>query len=376
MHSEPATLNVGAFGVSEFRFLNHRINRNAVDLVEPKTLLSRRPRVLVVGLTPSLTWKVAHCLLLAGCRPTVLGWHRWSPMQLYKGIEYVHWRGVRWIDDNLDSNLILQIEAECAARDIEVVVGADYPSILLLSQKGEEIRSSALVPIPHEPTLRLLNNKWNFSQLLTKLRIPQPKTELALNVRDLLGTQLAFPIITKPVDLWASVGFEMHTSIEELRQRLDTAKLRAAFPLLVQEYIPGCDVGFAFTAFQGRIQAYAAFEVPEKGVRKHFESVRLLNYVAAIVEETGYSGVGEIDARYDPARDEYRLLEVNPRFWASVLYTQIAGMNFPDLLLRPAQIFEAPGFSAQTAPIKIDLVNRSKIWSLDQADRLFMLLNG
>jgi predicted ATP-grasp superfamily ATP-dependent carboligase len=332
---------------------------------------SARPRVLVVGIAPALTWKVARCLMNVGCRPTVLGWHRFSPMQFMPGIEYVHWQGVRWIDDDLDPELVIQIESECSSRGLEAVMAADYPSTMLLAQCGARIRSAALVDVPDEDTIRLLHNKWTFSQLLTRLEIPQPQTEMARDGNDLVQTNLSFPIITKPVDRWASVGFEVHADRDVLVQKVRQGQLGADFPLLVQEFIPGQDMGFAFIARGGRIQSYTAFEHPKPRVRRHFHSSRLLDHVSKIVSVTGYSGVGEVDARYDPVRDEYRLLEVNPRFWASVLYSARAGMNFPDLLLRPPRDFKQLGFVAQSQSVGTSIFERSAVASLMLAERFF-----
>lgn len=63
----------------------------------------------------------------------------------------------------------------------------------------------------------------------------------------------------------------------------------------------------------------------------------------ARVEATQYHGVGEVDSRYDPSTDTYQLLELNPRFWASLLYSLEAGINFPELLLRVDKLGDGPG---------------------------------
>ena len=315
--------------------------------------LPAHPNVLVVGIVPSLTWSVTRSLSLAGHRPVVLGWQRVSPLQLVKDCSYVHWRNVRWLEGELDPALIEQIESTCRKRAIDIVVPVDYPSIMLLSDYGGGIKSARVAAVPDAELMRTLHDKWQFSGILSRLGLPQPRTEIARNAAALAATQLPFPIITKPVDRWASVGFQIHHTREELERRIAESALGADFPLLVQDFIPGQDVGIAFVARHGRLIAQAAFEQPARGVRRYFDAPRLREYVRLLLRETGYHGVGEIDTRYDPKTDAYRVLEVNPRFWASMLYLTRAGMNFPDLLMHLDELNPDNGFGARPEPVRL-----------------------
>lgn len=317
--------------------------------------LPASPNVLVVGVVPSLTWSVTRALMRAGWKPTVLGWHRFSPLQLLPDCKYLHWRNVRWIDGELDGALVEQIDHECRAHAIDLVLPVDYPSVMLLADHGARVTAAPVALVPRAETMRLLHNKFDFSKLLERLGIPQPKTELARHASELMDTRVPFPIITKPVDRWASVGFQIHHDRAELERRVQNGELAAEFPLLVQDFIPGKDVGFAFIARDGKLIAHTAFEQPNRGTRRCFDAPELNDYVGALVKETGYQGVGEVDARFDPERGEYRLLEVNPRFWASLLYVEHAGMNFPELLVRLGELGNGPGFHAHTRPVQLSL---------------------
>jgi hypothetical protein len=44
-----------------------------------------------------------------------------------------------------------------------------------------------------------------------------------------------------------------------------------------------------------------------------------------------WSGVANIDLRYDEDKKEVKILEINPRYWASVIGSLVAGINFPNL---------------------------------------------
>jgi predicted ATP-grasp superfamily ATP-dependent carboligase len=330
-----------------------------------------QPKVLVLGIVPSLTWSVARSLVLAGHRPVVLGWHRTSPMQLFPGVQYLPWQNVRWFDADLDPLLVDQVEDICLEHSIDCVVPADYPTTMLLSDYGYGVRSARVAAVPHSGLMRVLHNKWELSQILRRLGLPQPRTELAADASMLAATQLAFPIVTKPLELWGGRGFQVHHSHDQLEQRIVEGGLAAEYPLLVQEYVPGQDVGFAFLARHGQLIAHAAFEQPVRGSRRYFEAPRLRQYIATLVRETGYHGVGQIDTRYDPASDEYRLLEVNPRFWASIVFAAHAGMNFPDLLLRLETLPASVGFTGQMVPVRLSLFEQAAARSVLVAEDLY-----
>jgi predicted ATP-grasp superfamily ATP-dependent carboligase len=319
----------------------------------------RSPRVLVLGIVPTLTWSVVRCLCLAGLQPIVLGWHELSPLMLAPGCKYLPLRDVRWVNGALEASLLEQVDAVCRAHGIERVIGVDVPSIELLSRHAGKLEAASACAVPSADSLATFNDKWLFSQRLGRLALPQPRTELARGPDDLHATELVFPVITKPTDRWAGIGFRLHATRASL---LEHARV-AEYPLLVQEFAPGVDVGFAFLARHGRLVAHAAFTQPRRGVRRYFDAPTLERHAAALLADSGYHGVGQIDTRYDPSSQRYRVLELNPRFWASLLYAAHADMNFPALLVRLDELREPIGFRGREHAVRLSpyelLMNRT-----------------
>src|SRR6185503_992863 len=112
------------------------------------------------------------------------------------------------------------------------------------------------------------------------------------------------------------------------------------FPL-IQEKVEGPGYGVGVFAERGRVIASFAHrrlrEYPVTGgPSSACVSVvddRLTGYAAAVIRELGWSGVAMVEFKKD---DDYRLMEVNPRFWGSLPLATRAGVNFPDLLCRHA----------------------------------------
>jgi predicted ATP-grasp superfamily ATP-dependent carboligase len=305
---------------------------------------AKSSRVLVFGVIESLTFAVTRCLAAAGLKPMVFGWHRISPLVL--DCDYVASWEPCWVNGEINPALIDCVDQLCRQHGITTVVPADYDCTLLLARHRARLTSAKPCALPSAEWLRALNDKWRFSTLLRALELPQPDTQRIETREHFERIALSFPLVTKPIIGWAGVGVQVHHTRAELQNVLSEGRLAAGYPLLAQRYIPGRDVGFAFLARRGHLVAYTAFERLTRGSRRHFDDPRLRAHVASLVAETGYHGIGEVDTRYDPERDEYRLLELNPRFWASLLYSLRAGMNFPALLLQLDELGEGPGCTA------------------------------
>jgi predicted ATP-grasp superfamily ATP-dependent carboligase len=334
------------------------------------------PRVAAFGVVPTLTWSVTRSLMLAGLHPVVFGWHRLSPLRLLPGCTYVPLRGVKWTKEGeLDRTVVAHLNEACRTHRVDQILAVDFPSVSLLARHGSTLTSAQLCALPNPDTLQRLHNKWEFYNLAKQLNIPQPRTELARSVHELLHTELKFPIITKPVDRWASVGFQRHDTPDALVKTLAEGSLTAEYPVLVQEFIPGRDVGFAFIARHGKLVAHAAFEQPRKRYRRYYNAPTLARHVEALVARTGYHGVGEVDARFDPVRDEYRLLEVNPRFWASMLYATRAGMNFPEMLLKLDRLADEAEYAKETKNLTLPAYDFIVSKSMQLSEKFYNIAN-
>ena len=294
------------------------------------------PSVLILGVVPSLTWAVARCIRRAGGKPVILAWHPFAPLRMSGDCaRYVRWRGLRKRGGKLAAEALVQVRALCRRHAIDIVLGADVDTALLLA--SAEATDLPRCAIPDGATITTFNNKWNLTRLLAALDVPVPRSEYVRDDRDLLSTRLDFPLITKPLDLWASVGFQVHASRAALTATVARRELAAPYPLIAQTYVPGWDAGASFLASKGKLVACSMFYHRRRGQRQFHDDGRVRGYLEAFIEASAYHGVGHIDLRYNPDTRAFSALELNPRFWASLLYAANAGLNYPDLLVRLSQ---------------------------------------
>jgi predicted ATP-grasp superfamily ATP-dependent carboligase len=283
------------------------------------------PSVLVLGTVPSLTWQATRCLRRAG-----------HPCQPCKA------SALPASDSGQFSN-ILAVDARA----------------MLLAQDGRH-RRAPLCAMPSASLILTLQDKWNLTRLSAALGLPIPDTTRANDMAELLANQLVYPIVTKPLHGGTGRGPQLHRS----RQALARRQPATPFPLLAQSFVPGRDVGATFLAAQGRVVACSVFRHTRRGVRTFYPSVRVREYVQRLADGCRYSGVGHLRLRYDPARDSYAIVGLDAGFPASLLYAERAGINYPDLLLRLADLAREEVASPRHGRTRLSSYERIMVYCL------------
>ena len=85
----------------------------------------------------------------------------------------------------------------------------------------------------------------------------------------------------------------------------------------------------AFTIQKGFIKRSNVF-VASAGI-KFLYNEKLYDNVDRLIKKLNFSGIAHLDLRYDMKQDEFKVIEVNPRFWGSLTGSVQAGVNFPYL---------------------------------------------
>jgi predicted ATP-grasp superfamily ATP-dependent carboligase len=238
-----------------------------------------------------------------------------------------------------------------SAADVDVIVPVSTNVVLACARHRERFR--ARIPIPPLATIRRANDKSSALAAARKAGVPIPATWAPESEEELEGTigRMRMPAIVKlrddegtaldPGDRYAVC--ETGEQIFRAWRRLHAIR---PFPL-VQERVRGEGFGVGVLAKDGRVLASVAHrrirEYPVSGGPSSCcETVadeRLERYASLMVAELGWTGVAMVEFKKD---DDYRLMEVNPRFWGALPLAEAAGVNFPDLLCRLAS-GEEPG---------------------------------
>lgn len=174
-------------------------------------------------------------------------------------------------------------------------------------------------------------DKVTLLQVAKNIGIPVPTTWVSL------GSVEKFPIFCKPC-------FEGLGKLRTVIWSLDDAKRKLSGSenlYIFQEYIQSEGTyGVGFLADSGNILVeFIHFEVesipPQGGsavIIEQFYDRRLIDYTRALITELGYSGWGLAEFKYCPKREDYVLMEINGKFWASCEFAFINEPAFLKLL--------------------------------------------
>lgn len=203
--------------------------------------------------------------------------------------------------------------------------------------------------LPARQVLESSFNKYEMSQLAKHVGVPSPRTIQVTGPDDTDRLSIPFPCIFKGSDEVVSKFSFLVRTRKELRQRLSWAF--GTFPFtprtlpIVQEYIEGSGTGF-FALYQNgaacRVFMHQRIrEMPIGGgpscAARAFDHPKLRSYGLALLDALDWHGVAMVEFRYDKRRDEFYLVEVNPKFWGSVELSLWAGVNWPCDLIRVFQ---------------------------------------
>ncbi len=308
--------------------------------------------ILIPDGETDLALKVLRCLsLVPNLQVKILCREKWNPIRLSRHHSGFHTHTVDAFDrERLD--VILDLAKKLK---VDIILPVDQASIRLIAAHLEEVKSvAALPPIASADVIDIAADKWLLTNVLERENIPYPKSVLYRsekpNEHDF--TQFTYPVLTKPLDAAGGTGIIFFDNPAELRRYLETEDHPKK--LVIQSYIRGYDLGCSVLCQNGEIKAYTM----QKGIKpgaKRFEPPSSIIFIKEneiyqniekLMRALNWSGVANIDLRYDEDKLEAKILEINPRYWASVIGSLVAGINFPYLAcqLSVSQDFPKPEY--------------------------------
>ena len=247
-------------------------------------------------------------------------------------------------------------------------------SAALLSRFHLRLSRRFRVAAPTWNVLRWAYDKRLTYRLAADEHVDYPQTFYTLSEADLKSVNCDFPAILKPA-VHASVNRLTEdkawrvTSHEELLAKYCQAReLMPADSILIQEMIPGGgEAQFSYAALcrDGKpiasLTARRTRQYPiDFGYSSSFvETLDVPEIVAPSERLLGaihYTGIVEVEYKFDARNGRYKLLDINPRLWTWSPLGGRAGIDFPYLLW---QMMLGNPVTRQTAPPGVQWVRMS-----------------
>lgn len=239
-----------------------------------------------------------------------------------------------------------------AAGPDDVVIPVALASVLALAEFGPRYAGQLRFVLPPVDTIRLADDTSRLLEVAEKAGVPVPETTYVAEgeTPEQAASRMKFPVVIKyrHADALFLPPRERYAIVRDRAEFLRTYPQmagRQASPI-IQEYIPGTGWGMAAILDRQR-QPLAVFahrrirEYPASGGPSSFcESVHdesLIEYGVRLLQALGWVGVAMVEFRRDARTGQFRLMEINPRFWGSLPLAIYSGVNFPLILYRLAR---------------------------------------
>lgn len=356
--------------------------------------MTKNLSVLMLDGESNLALSVARCLAqIPNLKLHVLSKTSWVPMCFSRHRSSFC---VQQMGDNDEQ----QLEVICHAikrTNATVLLPLTEPSIRFVSAHRAALTNLVIIPpTPEIGPFDIVVNKWLLADFLAKHDIPNPRTVLytADETFEKNLRELSFPVLLKPTRGSSGVNIQYFDNPATLLDFLQKNKQFLHHRYVVQNFVHGYDIGCSFLSQDGTILAYTIQKCFIPGSRRFSPKVGLefvkdqqtLDVITGLVSKLRWSGVANVDLRYDEQDKQVKLIEVNPRYWENLLGSLFVGINFPYLACLSGQgmSFPRPDYQLRHyVPLKVALkqwlkryLGKSKVdftfreisWKYDIAD--------
>lgn len=184
--------------------------------------------------------------------------------------------------------------------------------------------------LPNFSTFQLARNKKELNLFCEKFYISCPKFLSESSIKD---KKLVYPIIKKPIFGSGSQGIVYIYN----KTQMDNCKIDFLNEFL-QEKLPNASnvmAGF-FLCIKGEVMSFYSHSrirtYPKTGgvtvFSKSENNLKIKSIGSKIIKKLDWSGLVMIEFLYDTRDKKYKLIEINPRLWGSIMLSEFCNANF------------------------------------------------
>jgi D-aspartate ligase len=223
--------------------------------------------------------------------------------------------------------------------------------VLFLDANRAELATWFELVIPPAAVVKASLDKWETWQWAQRSGVPAPKCWLIERKDDLQSVlpEIEYPCVLKPIasshwrkgDNWQKVGGRKAVCVSSAREltREYAAIAQADERVLIQEMISGDDDRLLiFACYMDQASNVAAWfntrkvlQSPERFgtgvIVQATDCPELLEPTARLLKTIGFTGIAEVEYKWNEATGQYELIEINPRPWDQHRLGNACGVN-------------------------------------------------
>lgn len=172
-----------------------------------------------------------------------------------------------------------------------------------------------------------------------------PKTrKITIDNLEIVAAYVGFPSLIKPNHSAGARGITLVNNLTELNDKFPIVQKQYG-DCTLQEYVDSGSAPYynvmLYRNSQGQVLAHTIIEIlrfyPIKGGSSSYcrtiENTALINECTQVLTTLDWKGMADFDVLQNN-KGEYKIIEINPRVPASLRAADIAGVNFPDIIVR------------------------------------------
>lgn len=242
----------------------------------------------------------------------------------------------------------------------DVLLPFTHDIVVPVSYYKAELSPYAAIPFPDYAVLRRAHDKLETVRVAHSVGVKTPVTFWPRSREELeeLRPHIPFPCLVKARQ-GCGIGTTIRyaTDFDELLAGYDAIDSQPSSPPvneydhpIIQEYVPGDIHDGLFLYANGQCRAAVSQDrvvtYPIHGgtgaVNRTTDDPELLDIGRRLLDAIGWHGPTQVEVMRDARDGQYKLLEINPKFWGTLACSMAAGVNFPEMAVQLAAQGDVP----------------------------------
>ncbi len=236
---------------------------------------------------------------------------------------------------------------------IDVIIASSEDAIEFLSENRDAFRGlCATVATPGTKELAIARDKGLFARHMATHGLPHPATCPVTDGPEFESAARALtpPLILKPVSASGGAGVVKFVDHESLLAHVRTARLQENSHI-VQAFVGGRDGGCNVLCRDGKVLVSTVQKCVVSNPKEYgapscvdvMQDEKVLSRVAEVMQSLNWSGAVNVDLKLK--EHSVTVLEINPRYWGSLMASLYSGVNFPYLASLEGMGLPLPGMA-------------------------------
>jgi predicted ATP-grasp superfamily ATP-dependent carboligase len=282
-----------------------------------------------------------------------------------------------YLEKNNTNGWLSKIQNIAAKYNIDLVVPIEEKSIEIFLEHKHlfSTKSVKMVDLPPLQSFQIARSKSKLANFMNENNLSCAKNIVIKSGVPYNSQAINYPVLAKPVQGFSAgdgiLKFHDHQSLEAFFN-----KNNKDYEYLIEEFIEGYDLGCNLLCFEGNILMHTIQKgtlwdskpySPQVGL-KFTESPEIFDVVQKLMASLNWSGLANVDMRYDVNSNSYKILEINPRVWQTIDASTMAGVNFPYLHILSSLNYSFPEIKHSL----IDYLSLKGIWQMLKQNKAFI----